>query len=498
MSTVLHKEVGPASNHGLTAVTATPFADNAARDAHTYVVADVGKVVQVVSPLAWYLVRSVTLGVATFGEVGSASGGGAVDSVFGRAGVVTATAGDYAASLVSNDSGVAGATVKAALDQLESDMAALVPTSRTLTASTGLTGGGDLSANRSFAVSFGASSSTACVGNDARLSDSRTPTTHATSHLPGGSDALTTAAPSQGIGGSNAVGTAASFARSDHDHTIRETGGPTNLTIGAIADGQDVRRSGTTLIGVTPGAAVSITGWLPTLADVIAFSGIKFYGDANTVTLTSGKVSSWTDQSGQGNHATQSNSSKQPTISSAVINGLDTIAFASVHCLQIASLALSSFSIVSVLRNVPNAAQLVYEHSADINSNNGCFLISENTGSTFGAKRSGNRTDKNITTWDAGLEPFIVAHHYNGTHVQHYGYLRGNSGTVLTNGASTSATPGTSTVTDTFNIGSRNNAASLGLSGEIAAMVIFSPALDPGHLAAVTRHLANKYQLYYG
>ena len=47
-----------------------------------------------------------------------------------------------------------------------------------LTAGTGLTGGGDLSANRSFAVSFGTSASTACEGNDSRLSDARTPTSH--------------------------------------------------------------------------------------------------------------------------------------------------------------------------------------------------------------------------------------------------------------------------------------------------------------------------------
>jgi len=50
--------------------------------------------------------------------------------------------------------------------------------SLTLTAGTGLTGGGDLSANRSFAVAFGSTASTACEGNDARLSDARTPTAH--------------------------------------------------------------------------------------------------------------------------------------------------------------------------------------------------------------------------------------------------------------------------------------------------------------------------------
>lgn len=45
----------------------------------------------------------------------------------------------------------------------------------TVSAGTGLTGGGDLSANRTLAVSYGTSAGTACQGNDARLSDARTP-----------------------------------------------------------------------------------------------------------------------------------------------------------------------------------------------------------------------------------------------------------------------------------------------------------------------------------
>jgi microcystin-dependent protein len=51
---------------------------------------------------------------------GGGGGGGAVVSVFGRTGAVVATAGDYAASDVDNDSGVSGATVKDALDALDS------------------------------------------------------------------------------------------------------------------------------------------------------------------------------------------------------------------------------------------------------------------------------------------------------------------------------------------------------------------------------------------
>jgi len=49
---------------------------------------------------------------------GSSGSGGAVSSVFGRTGAVTAGASDYDASQVDNDSSVSGSTVKDALDAL--------------------------------------------------------------------------------------------------------------------------------------------------------------------------------------------------------------------------------------------------------------------------------------------------------------------------------------------------------------------------------------------
>ncbi|RIJ76624.1 hypothetical protein D1871_11165 [Nakamurella silvestris] len=50
-----------------------------------------------------------------------------------------------------------------------------VGTSRTITAGTGLQGGGDLTTNRSFSVLFGAAAGTVAQGNDSRLSDARVP-----------------------------------------------------------------------------------------------------------------------------------------------------------------------------------------------------------------------------------------------------------------------------------------------------------------------------------
>jgi hypothetical protein len=58
---------------------------------------------------------------------------------------------------------------------------------------------------------------------------------------------IAAAAGSVGIGAGNTEGSAASFARSDHNHALRT--GSTDLTMGTIADGALVRRSGSSLVG---------------------------------------------------------------------------------------------------------------------------------------------------------------------------------------------------------------------------------------------------------
>ena len=89
----------------------------------------------VVMPATQTLVGGVKQGagiaIAADGTISATGGGqGAVASVFGRTGVVTAQAGDYTVAQVT------GAAASAT----------------TITAGAGLTGGGDLSANRTFAV----------------------------------------------------------------------------------------------------------------------------------------------------------------------------------------------------------------------------------------------------------------------------------------------------------------------------------------------------------
>ena len=74
---------------------------------------------------------------------------------------------------------------------------------------------------------LGTSASTACAGNDARLADSRAPTGAASGDL-GGTYPSPTVTQARGL---------------------RETTGPTTLTMGAVADGQMLKRSGSTIVG---------------------------------------------------------------------------------------------------------------------------------------------------------------------------------------------------------------------------------------------------------
>jgi hypothetical protein len=137
-----------------------------------------------------------------------------------------------------------------------------------------------------------------------------------------------------------------------------------------------------------------------------------------------------------------------------------------------------------------DAVKIIAEHGDG--TTRGHFLTSGSSGDSILVRR-GVVSSKNVTSWAAGLEPLIICHFFFGTHVQHMVWLRGNALTAHTAGGSGTSDPGTSSTTQTLNIGSRNNAASLLLTGEIASYALFSPALSPSRMMAVAHMLSRKY-----
>ena len=181
------------------------------------------------------------------------------------------------------------------------------PTTRTITAGTGLTGGGDLTANRTLAVSYGTTAGTAAQGNDTRLSDARTPTAHAATHASGGVDALAISGaqvtsgtiPPDRLG----TGTASDSTVLHGDGTwktgsggdptaVKLTGDQTVAGVKTFTDAPVVP-DGAFTVGKTSGLQAALDGKVPAARTITAGTGLTGGGDLaadRTLTVTYGST----------------------------------------------------------------------------------------------------------------------------------------------------------------------------------------------------------------
>lgn len=241
------------------------------------------------------------------------------------------------------------------------------PSSRTITAGTGLIGGGDLTADRTLAVSYGTTSGTAAQGNDSRLSDSRTPTAHASTHAAAGSDPITiTAAQISGSLTQNTSGTAAGLSS-----TLAVTSGGTGATsqqaainalAGATTSGQFLRGDGAnvTLSSIqaadVPTLNQNTTGTSSNVTGTVAIAN----GGTGATTVEAAKNTLGSPQSATIRHNSNLVLATAGTLTGATwTSGSTTLTFTSSTVTLVPGMSISAVGLTAaVIRTVDSSTQV--------------------------------------------------------------------------------------------------------------------------------------------
>lgn len=260
----------------------------------------------------------------------------------------------------------------------------------------------------------------------------------------------------------------------------------TRADIVSTADGEVLTRVGTTLVWEVP------TG-LPSAVDPSTYSPY-FWLKADALSLTNGDpVTTWTDSSGNSRDFGQATAGKKPTYNTGMINGLPGVNFDGGDCLTRASVAISTFTFIVVFQ-ASGTAGFIYEHSADSTANDGCWLFTSSN-ATINVRKGGVRSDRDSDlNWGVQKSWTVVSHQYDGIHNTHQlaiNALQGNLSTL----PGLEANPGTGTTTATLNIGSRNDAASVGFTGTMAELILYTPALTREQGRQIVEFVQKKYNL---
>lgn len=235
---------------------------------------------------------------------------------------------------------------------------------------------------------------------------------------------------------------------------------------------------------VDPSSISGLVLWLK--ADV----GV--YNDAGSTLATDTQtVQQWNDQSGNNNHVSQATSGKRPTFRTNIHNSLAVVRFNAAHCMTLASFALTTFTALVVVRG-SGTAGVIYEHGATVASNDGCLLYQDSSGA-IQVRKSATTSSRNLSTgWGVTGQYVIAGQHYAGSHATHYPLTEAAPRYAATG---TGNEPGSGSVTATLNIGARNDAASLAMTGDICELLFYTPAITLQNVRAVAQYLQQRWNV---
>lgn len=250
---------------------------------------------------------------------------------------------------------------------------------------------------------------------------------------------------------------------------------------------------GNSYVAGTPAEFPGLVGWYEAVTSSVTL-------DTASSSIT---VKEWRDLSGRGNHFGMSTKSFQPfwNSSSADWGGIPTVEFQPTKILSSStSITLTSFTFVFVLQTKGNNS-ILYEQTYDTNTHVSASTLYTGINNTVWVKRGGVESSKNSpggANWASeNFYPTMYAHQFGGNHVQHR-LINRNFDYQLNDVVSNN--PGISGSQNYIYVGGRANAqpvvsASLGYSGSIAAMALYTPAIRMDQLFKVLRYFGQKFNV---
>ena len=211
--------------------------------------------------------------------------------------------------------------------------------------------------------------------------------------------------------------------------------------------------------------------------------------------VTSGSnVTTWNNKANSNLNAVQTaDATKQPTLVTNQINGHSAVRFDGTNdCLQVASFAIrGEFSAFLVVKQAATNKPLFIEHSANAGSGvNDGFYFYDNPTVNIDRARASALTPSSIT-WAGTSWTYIT--YILPSAAQSYMVLKDGLSIGIDGGSNRAGN--NNSATDTLNIGSRNNGASLATSADFAEIILYNRPLYHFEISCLHNYLKARYAL---
>ena len=224
-------------------------------------------------------------------------------------------------------------------------------------------------------------------------------------------------------------------------------------------------------------------------------TGCRFWGrsDMGITKAVGGGVETWADQSGNGNHATQLDSLRQPSVSYNQINGWPAITFDGTNdVLATAAFSIATYTVLMVTTGQDATNGYFFTRSTPPGESDTLYGT---TGSTIYCTRAGSTSAKNLSaSWGqyGASTAKLLTVLMDGTHAGHKLRINGSEQSLTT---VTGGDPGVVSTSDPFTIAARGDAV-LSSKIKVAEVICYDRALAEDELVIVEEYLRRRYGLY--